>query len=324
MFLDASLRSAPPSLPTVLTACLCALATATCLYLAGCNRSQTAIPSPAPSGTSSSTRSPAPGSSRTQHRTPTSPPSVASLVKHVTIIIMENHGYGEIIGNAEAPYINSLAKSSALFTNSYAISHPSEPNYLALYSGSTQGLTGDDCPTNFPGPSLGGELIGAHKTIRGYMEDLPSVGSTVCANEDYARKHNPLADFSDTPTQSSVPYVQISADMASNAYPTVAFIAPNLRDDMHDGTIAMGDQWLAANVPAILAFDATHKGLLILTWDEDDKRSGNQIATIAAGPMVIPGRYNQQINHYSVLRTVTNLFSLPVLNGAAPINGVLR
>jgi len=245
-------------------------------------------------------------------------------VDHMTIVIMENRSFENIIGNQQAPYINKLAKENMLFTNSYAITHPSEPNYLALYSGSTHGLKSDACPVNFPGPSLGGEAVAAHKSVTGYMEDIPAVGSTVCVAGDYVRKHNPVIDFADTPATSSVPYSQIAGDLSSNRYPTIAFVVPNVLHDMHDGTIAMGDAWLASNIPSILAFDAKHKGLLILTWDEDHHDADNHIVTIAVGPMVRMGQNDQPINHYSVLSTGTALFGLQPLENVSPISELTR
>src|SRR5690348_18294140 len=82
---------------------------------------------------------------------------------HVVIVVMENKNYGDIIGRPdEAPYLNSLAAGGAVFSNSFAVTHPSQPNYLALFSGSAQGVTGDDCPHTFTGvPNLGAELINA-------------------------------------------------------------------------------------------------------------------------------------------------------------------
>src|SRR4051794_28596939 len=73
---------------------------------------------------------------------------------HVVIVVEENHSYDEIIGAADLPYINGLAANGALFTQSFAISHPSQPNYLALFSGSTQGVTTDGVLPKFHGPDL--------------------------------------------------------------------------------------------------------------------------------------------------------------------------
>jgi phosphatidylinositol-3-phosphatase len=250
------------------------------------------------------------------------PPS--KRVDHLTIVIMENRSFENIIGNQQAPYINKLAQGNMLFTKSYAVAHPSEPNYVALYSGSTQGLKSDACPVNYNARSLGGEAIVAHKSIKGYMEDIPAVGSTACEAGEYVRKHNPLIDFADTPATSSVPYSQLAGDLSSNRYPTIALVVPNVLHDMHDGTIAMGDAWLASNLPSILAFDATHKGLLILTWDEDHHDADNHIVTIAIGPTARAGQSDQPINHYSVLSTVTDLFGLQPLDNASPVSELTR
>jgi len=72
---------------------------------------------------------------------------------HVVVVIEENHGYSQIIGSPQAPYINTLATQGALFTKSYALTHPSQPNYLGLFSGSTQGITDDSCPHTFSAQS---------------------------------------------------------------------------------------------------------------------------------------------------------------------------
>lgn len=123
---------------------------------------------------------------------------------HTVIVVMENHAYGEVIGSPQAPYLNRLARQGALFTDSRALTHPSEPNYLALFSGGTQGVTDDSCPHQFPGPSLGSELIAAGCTFTGYSEGLPAAGSFVCATGEYARKHVPWTDFRTVPAMVGV------------------------------------------------------------------------------------------------------------------------
>lgn len=246
-----------------------------------------------------------------------------SLFDHVSVVMMENHDYRQIIGNTQAPYINNLASTSALFTDSHAVTHPSLPNYLAIFSGSTQRQTADNCPVTFSKANLGSELVASSKTIKGYFEELPSVGSTVCSSDEYRRDHNPAIDFTTMPSTDVVPYTQLTGNLAGT-YPTVAFIVPDTLDDMHDGTIAQGDAWCANNLPAIIAYDLTHNGLLILTWDENDRTPGNHIVTIFVGPMVQPGRYSQSIDHYNVLRTLTDGFKLSPLTSAPGITGVWR
>src|SRR5215469_14320769 len=181
--------------------------------------------------------------------------SPAALVKHgvptpahIVVVIEENHSYNEIIGSSSAPYINSLANSGALFTNSFAITHPSEPNYLAIFSGSTQGITDDSCPHTFGPPDLGGQLIAAGDTFGGYSEGLPSVGSTVCTSGEYARKHNPWVNFTDVPSSDNLPFSSFPTNFSN--LPTISFVVPNLLDDMHDGTIKQGDTWLQNNINA--------------------------------------------------------------------------
>src|SRR5579859_3209228 len=242
---------------------------------------------------------------------------------HVVIVIEENHAYNEVIGSSSAPYINSLAQNGALFSQSFAVTHPSQPNYLALFSGSTQGVTDDNGPISFPGPDLGSTLAAAGKTFAGYSEDLPSVGSLVLTSGAYARKHNPWADFTDVPSSENQPFS--SFPTSYDSLPTVSFVVPNLNNDMHDGTIQQGDSWLQSNLGAYATWAKTHNSLLIVTWDEDDSSQSNQIPTIFYGANVAAGQCSTAINHYSVLRTIEDMYGLPYAGAAAnagPITNV--
>src|SRR5579871_5496083 len=131
-----------------------------------------------------------------------SPASARKLPRpaHVIIVMEENHSYSDIIGSPQAPYINALAQSGALFTDSHAVTHPSQPNYLELFSGSTQGITDDSCPHSFAVDNEASELIAAGKSFVGYSEGLPSEGSLVCTAGKYARKHSPWTNFTNLPT----------------------------------------------------------------------------------------------------------------------------
>jgi phosphatidylinositol-3-phosphatase len=244
---------------------------------------------------------------------------------HVVIVIMENKTYGEVIGSAYAPYINALAAQGALFTSSYAIGHPSEPNYLELYSGSNQGITDDSCPHTFAGvDNLGSQLIGASLTFAGYSEDLPAEGSTVCSSGLYFRKHNPWVNFDNVPSASNKPYSAFPSDFST--LPTLSFVVPNQCNDMHNSSncpispsVASGDTWLQNNIDDYAQWAKTHDSLLIVTWDEDDGTSGNhnRIATFFVGAMVVPGQYDETINHYTVLATLEAMYGLPAIAGAA-------
>ena len=224
---------------------------------------------------------------------------------NVVVVIMENRDYNLVIGHSGAPYINkTLVPESALMTNSHAIGHPSEPNYLAFFSGSNQGVTDDSCPHSFSTPNVGEELIGGGETFDGYSESMPNDGYTGCYFGEYARKHNPWVNFTNVPETSNLVYKAFVTPP-----PTLAIIVPNLCHDMHDCTTFVGDTWLKHHLPPILNYNKTHNGLLILTWDEasPDTNGKNQIATLLIGPMITPGRYNQMIDHYSVLRTIEDI-----------------
>jgi acid phosphatase len=249
----------------------------------------------------------------------TSPARAAALPgppAHTVIVLEENHGYGDVIGSPEAPYLNQLARRGALFTDSHAITHPSEPNYLALFSGSTQGVTDDSCPHRFTAPNLAAELIAAGRTFAGYAENLPATGAPVCSAGEYARKHVPWTNFSNVPAADSKPFGSFPAGHY-NRLPTVSFVIPNLCDDMHDCPVASGDSWLRAHLSGYASWAMTHHSLLIITWDENDGSAGNQIPTIVAGQPVRSGRYAEPSTHYSVLRTLEDLYRLPLTGHAA-------
>jgi len=234
---------------------------------------------------------------------------------HVVIVVEENHGYSQIIGSSQAPYINSLASQGALFTNSYAVAHPSQPNYLALFSGSTQGMTDDSCPHTFSAATLESELIGIGKKFIGFSEGLPSVGSATCASGLYVRKHAPWTDFSQDNSGYNQPLTWFPTNYADLT--KVSWITPNLDDDMHDGTIQQGDSWLQQHLMAYANWARTNNSLLIVTFDEDEGTEGNHIATIFYGPMVKPGKYSEKITHYNVLRTIEDMFGLGHLGNSA-------
>jgi acid phosphatase len=243
---------------------------------------------------------------------------------HTVVVVMENHSYADIIGNPDAPFINDLARRGALFTRSYAITHPSEPNYLALFSGSTQGVSDDGCPYRFTAPNLAADLIRAGKTFAGYAEDLPGPGSPMCSAGDYARKHVPWADFGNVPGSVSLPFSSFPA-AAFAPLSSVSFVIPDLCHDMHDCSVAAGDAWLRGNIGPYADWAMRHDSLLILTWDEDDGSQANHIATIFAGQMVRPGRYAEPITHYTVLATIEAAYMLPRdarAAAAAPITNI--
>jgi len=266
---------------------------------------------------------------------------------HVIIVMEENHAYSELIGSQNAPYINQLAKNGVLFTNSHGIGHPSQPNYLVLYSGSTQDVTGDDClegKTPFKTPNLGAALLDKKFTFKGYAETMPKAGYLDCTYRAsdytighlYARKHCPWVNWVGTgvnciPITASVPMTDFPTDFTK--LPTVAFVVPNMDNDMHNigfagdaAAIKRGDVWLKGHIAEYAEWAKTHKSLLIVTWDEDDalSKNANKIPTIFYGAKLIDGKYTSAINHYNVLHTVQSMYGLSSTDNviAPPIGGI--
>ena len=255
---------------------------------------------------------------------PTSP-SAGALPDpgHVVVVVFENKDASSINAST-APYLTSLASHGALLTDSHGVDHPSQPNYLALFSGSTQGVHDDSCPQTFSGQSLGGQLLAAGKTFAGYSEGLPSAGYTGCTSGDYARKHNPWVDFSSLPASVNQPLTAIPADYSK--LPTVSFVIPDLCHDMHDCSIGTGDSWARDHLSSYVSWADSHNSLLVVTFDEDEGSQANGIVTLLVGPMVRAGATSDQyVDHFGMLRTLEDMFGLPALGKAAgekPISGI--
>ncbi len=250
--------------------------------------------------------------------------STVPQYSHVVVVMEENHSYSDIIGDTTAaPYMNSLATGGALLTSSYAVSHPSEPNYLALFGGSTFGLSSDKCPVSEgTKANLGSELLGAGFTFKGYSEGLPKTGSTVCTSGEYARKHSPWVNYSNVPTSDSLPFTSFPSSTNYASLPTVSFVIPNLRDDMHDGTIAQADTWLKSKLSAYATWAKSNNSLLIVTWDEDDYTENNQIPTIFYGADVTTGKYDETVNHYNLLATLEQMYGLAKVGSSSSATAI--
>ncbi len=241
---------------------------------------------------------------------------------HIVVVILENHAFDQIVGSKYSPYMNSLinGKNCALFVNAYAVTHPSQPNYLALFAGSTLGISNDDLPGTFPftQENLGAELLQHGYTFAGYSEDIPSIGFNGKYTKVYARKHNPWVNWQNSkqngiPARLNLPFSSFPENFSK--LPTVAFVVPNIDNDMHDGMeperTKRGDNWIKIHLGNYIKWAEKHNSMLIVTFDEDNVLEGNHIPTFFYGPMVKGGRYTQKINHYNVLRTIEEIYKLP-------------
>ncbi len=196
--------------------------------------------------------------------------------------------------------------------------------------GSNQGVTDNYVPANLPftAPNLGAEVVNAGLTFIGYSEDLNYTGSIDSIVNKYVRKHNPWVNWQGNGTNGISPNANRSfSDFPSdyNQLPTVSFVVPNLDHDMHDGTIAAGDTWLQNNLDGYIQWCVNNNSLFILTTDEVDFTVSANVLTFFTGANTRGGIYNQVISHYSVLRTIEDLYSLPRVGASAgvqPINSV--
>lgn len=242
---------------------------------------------------------------------------------HVVVVVEENRSQTQIIGSSDAPYLNALAAQGASFTDYRAVMHPSQPNYFAMFSGSTQGLTSDTVPTTrFTAPSLGGQLTRAGLSFRGFSEDLPYTGFTRTSRGYYARRHSPWISFTDVSWRANQPLRYFPRPGHYDELPTVSFVIPNLMNDMHDGTVRQGDDWLRQKLDPYVQWAKTHNSLLVVTWDEDDHHADNRIPTIIVGDGVNPVVSSTPYTHYSLLRTLEDMYGLPRLGEAAGASAI--
>lgn len=253
------------------------------------------------------------------------PPKLAS---HVFLIVLENHEYGEVVGNPRAPYLNGLARRGALATRYYAIAHPSLPNYLALLGGSTFGVRENctDCVAR--GANLALQLSRAGISWRAYMEGLPRACFDGAAFGDYVKRHDPFMYFpsiASDPRRCAhvVPATRLDADLRNRSLPAFAWLSPDLCNDAHDCGIEVADRNLAKLVPR-LTRRLGPDGLLVVTFDEGATDSGccgvaggGRVMTVLKGPEVRRGaRLRRHYDHYSLLATLEDRFGLPRLRHA--------
>jgi hypothetical protein len=239
---------------------------------------------------------------------------------HIVIVLDENRNYSEIVGNSLAPYINSLIAdtNTATFTNYYALISGSQPNYLELFSGSTQGVMGSTITsTQFTDCNLGASLITAGFSFTGYSDGLPSVGYLGTTSGNYARKHNPWSNWQGAGTNqlaatTNQPFTAFPTDFTT--LPTVSFVVPNLLNDMHtpsDATgITPGDTWFKTNLDPYIQWAKTHNSLMIFGFDESSDMT-EHVLFFFTGQGIKGGYYPGYANNYRTLRTIEQMYGLP-------------
>jgi phosphatidylinositol-3-phosphatase len=268
-------------------------------------------------------------------------PLSATRYSHVLWIWMENHSYDEIIGSAEAPYINSLARQCGLATNYHSVSHPSLPNYIAATSGlPPAGLRPfrSDCSPSRACATSAPSVFAQVPSWKAYEQSMPRHCDRADAGA-YAVRHDPPPYYLTlgTCTRDDVGYGRLAPDLARGRLAAFSFLTPNLLDDMHDGTIAHGDGWVRTNLPTILNSAAYRAGtaVVILAWDEGQggssgncaanaRDAGCHVAAIVVSPSTAAGTRSATLfNHYSLLASTERLLGVPRLGQAASTASML-
>jgi acid phosphatase len=260
--------------------------------------------------------------------------------EHIVVIVFENTEFDEVMQTDAMPTFKRLASDYTLLTQFYAIRHPSLPKYLAMIGGDTFDIDRNCEDCFIDAPSLPDLIEQSGRTWKTYQEDMLRpcfVGSW----GNYAQKHNPFMYFDsirlDTPRceRTVRPFTDLHADLAAGALPNFVFITPNLCNSAHDCWIGVSDDWLGAQMQALMDYFTTHSQsfLIILTWDEGDSNAtccglpesaGGRIATVLISPQVQNGfEDDTPYTLYSLLKTIAEAWGLPYLGHAADGNTAL-
>lgn len=262
------------------------------------------------------------------------PPSSGAAFDRAFVIVLENHSLSEALSGHQMPYLESLMPAGALATNYTAIGHPSQPNYIALFSGDPQGVEEDDLH-DLDAPNVADQLEQRGRTWSVTAENVPSgcfTGQFEYDGRDgpgtYARKHEPAISFtsiSGNPERCARIHDMTAFDPSEADF---QLIVPNQCNDGHDCPLSTADGFLQQFVPGILESESFKaNGVLFLTFDEPAEGDA-PVLLLALGPNVRPGlTFTEPANHYSLLRTIEAAWGLGCLAqacDASPMEGLFN
>lgn len=248
---------------------------------------------------------------------------VAAHPSKILVVIEENHSRSEMM--AAMPYLARLSRTYGYAMNWHAITHPSEPNYLAITGGSTFGIT-DDRP-----PSVNAARVGSARSVFAQARAAGKSAGTFaqsmprrCAltdHGDYAVRHNPRTFYPSeraacrTDNRSTASF---AARARANRLPNVGFLIPDVAHDAHDGTLATADRWLRKALRPVLASRDFRAGKLVVvvTADEDDRSAGNVVLTSVLSPRLHHKVVHTRLNHYSLTRYIDQILGVKALRHA--------
>ena len=270
----------------------------------------------------------------------TTPKPLVPNFEHIVIIMFENKEFGTVIGNPLMPNYNRLAREYTLLTQYYAVRHPSLPNYIALMGGDTFGIDSDCSDCFIDAPSLPDLIEASGRTWKTYQEDMPEpcfLGS----KGDYVQKHNPFIYFDPIRLDGArcertiVPLTALQTDIETASLPNFIFITPNLCNDAHDCPLDVADAWLTELLSRLVpALDATGESYLLVMLFEEGQgnhsccglplEAGGRVPVVFYSPSVKNGfEDSTPYTHYSLLKTISTAWGLPLLGHAADDSNVL-
>jgi acid phosphatase len=270
--------------------------------------------------------SPAPVSAAPTVSSPATHAAVAAGVSKILVIMEENHGVAEVFPSG-MPYLWHLARRYGYASGWSAITHPSLPNYLAIFSGSAFNDPPDCGPgpgCTYPAPSVFGQALALGKTARAYEESMPSP----CDRSDggtYAVRHNPWAyvpgetaacHSGDVPAGTPSGGALVSA-VRAGTLPSVGLITPNLINDAHDGTLGQADAWLRRWIPVIMSGPDWQHGRLAIAVVFDEGDPGLQVPFVLIAPGLSGAVTRQPLDHYALTRLIDQVIGAPPLRQAA-------
>jgi phosphatidylinositol-3-phosphatase len=238
----------------------------------------------------------------------------------VIVIVMENHPFERIDGSS--PFLNGLARQCGLANQDMAVTHPSLPNYLALTSGSTDGIKGNCTGCSTPVMSIFDQVGG--QGWRSYHESMPHPGYLgVDTTGRYPKEHNPAAYYTRIRAAydgAAVPLGTpgagaLASDLASGALRRFSLVIPNTCSSEEDCSVAIGDAWLARWVPKIVGSPVyrERRTTLFITYDEG-RRKNQRVYTVVVSPYTRPATVsNTAFSHYSLLRSVEGMLGVRCL-----------
>jgi hypothetical protein len=257
--------------------------------------------------------------------------AVASPSPHIMVVMMENKNYSDVIGKSNQPFTNSLANHYGLATHSYAVNHPSLPNYIDIVSGQDPSNSTDDGPPSshtYNFTTIAGQLHGAGISEKAYAENLP--GDPTNNSGEYAVRHFPWEYFPGTAMTTGDASSMVS-DLNSANPPAFVWYTPNLINDEHDGTVQQGDAFLSSFISNVQS-TAWYRsgGQIIVTWDEsasDNTNGGGRVPTIvvSAALQASPQQSAASVNSTGILNSIEDAYGVGHLaSGMGSIDSLLN